>query len=225
MFVALTALALAAPLEAPIPVAEHGTVRVQLQASGSGTSLGSAIRLPNRGFRVDLVPATGGGLWVDVNYLDQAATTQTRERAWFVGVGGRGCAWFGRSAFGFGGLGRVSYGDNWTKLEAGGRSPWRRHLLFEGLPGLIVGPKGGGAYAWAGPVVTFQEIAAISPEGDAGAFEPEDPPVKLSGEIGGELHSADLLGYGDRRTAYISFGASIRRGSTWTLSVWSGLAF
>ena len=225
MFALLPALVVAAPLEAPVPVAEHGTVRVQLQASGSGSAITDAIRLPSRGLRVDLVPATGGGIWVDANYLDQAGTEQTRERAWFVGAGGRACTWFGRSVFGVGGLGHVSFGDNWTKLEAGGRSPWRRHLLFEGLPGLIAGPKGGGAYAWAGPVITFQEIAAISPEGSAGAFEPEDPPVKVSGEIGGELHSADLLGYGDRRTAYISFGASVRRGTTWTLAVWSGLAF
>jgi hypothetical protein len=223
--VVLATLAFAAPLEAPIPDRAHGTYRVGLGFTGNGTKVSELVKLPTRSLRLELVPTQHFGAWLEGSWLNEAASPDTRYQGWGLALGARGGWWLGRSIVGIGAAGRFGEGDSWTRLPTHGKDLWARHILVEAMPAVELGPENGGAYAWVGPVFLFNGQNKIAPDGAMQPFELADPPLHAAIEVGGELHSDDLLGYGDRRTAYLSFGSSVRRGSTWSLAVWTGVAF
>lgn len=208
------------PLQDPVALLEHGVISTTVGLSANGAS-SVLFRPTSLDFRVDVVPIEGLGLYADGVRINARGDGKSRDRGWRGVVGAHGAWWLGESV-GIGAIGEVAAGRDWT-IDGGVRSSEVGRLAFTASPSLVIGPRGGGAYAWAGPEVAA--IARIRGASSGGGLEWPSPPVHVRATLGGELVSDDLVGPGAKGEAHARVGAALRAGATWGLGVWVGASW
>lgn len=214
---AWAATALATTLDSPVATNAHGNVRVAMVAAGEGT-LRRAAKLPDHRLRLDAMPMDGVGIWATAGWYSGAPRNGHRDLGWSVGTGGRATDWITRG-LAVGASAGIFSGGRWTTGDEVQREV--RFSELAGTPVLVVGPKGGGAYAWGGPAVALRAVAPAADE----AVDWAAATGGLGLEIGGELHSSDLIGPGDPRRAHLSIGAGVHAVDTFRISIWMGVGW
>ena len=218
--------ALAAPLGSPAPVQSLGALRVSVSASGeraptSDASLLPSVRSPDGTLRVDLVPVDGLGVWADASLRSGRVSSGT-SHGWSLGGGLRGAAWLTR-AVGLGLQARGRYGLDWTRGGDGDVDGWYRRVALRSAATVIVGPRDGGVWAWAGARATLwgNESLDVVSEGiswDLGEAHP------LGLVLGGEVHSSDLRGPGLPGELRLSLGFEVHLVDVAGIAVWVGIS-
>jgi hypothetical protein len=220
---ALLSAALAVPLGSPVADDEYGFVRVSGSLAAEGT-IKEMAGLPARTVRVDVVPWRHVGVFADGTWVTAASTSveDGRDRGWRLGGGARGVTWLSRT-LAVAAAGRLSYGPDWTTVPGGDATDRSRDAQGTISPSVVLGAEGGGAYLWAGPAYSIRGTRSLSP--GAGGWDWSDAGGRFGGELGGELHSGDLLSQGLRRHLYASTGFSVHLRDRPGLSLWVGFAW
>lgn len=217
------AAALASPLGSPVALTDHGVFALTGAVSGNGARADLA-RFGATSGRADVTIADGFGAYADASWLDtQGSRTGTRNRGWQTGGGVRGCAWLGRTVA-IGGTIRGGIGQDWLLVQKdGSRSEETRVATVAVAPSLVFGARGAGGYAWIGPVgtlVAHHRLLDTTP-----GLVLADPPAHVGAELGGELVSENLVGYGARGHLFARAGGSVRVGDAWGLALWAGFGW
>ena len=119
---------------------------------------------------------------------------------------------------------RGHYSLDWTRDSDGETDGWHRRMSARGAASLMYGRRDGGAYGWLGAAQNLwgnEELVVKSKSLEWNI----DPQLKTSLLFGGELHSSDLLGYGNPRHAYLSAGVEAQFITVSALAFWVGLAY
>lgn len=208
------------PLQDPVALVGHGVLSttVGLSANGAASGLFNPTSLD---LRVDVVPIDGLGLYADGVRINARGDGKSRDRGWRGTVGAHGAWWLG-DRVGIGAIAEAAAGRDWT-IDGDVRSAEVGRFALTASPSLVVGERGAGAYAWAGPEVAA--IARIRGASSGGGLEWPAPPVHVRATIGAEFVSDDLVGPGAKGEAHARVGAALRAGSTWGLGVWVGASW
>lgn len=226
--VLLISTALASPLGSPVALPSHGALRGSVGLSAErvpseASSVLPTVRTPSTSLRLDLNLAQGLGAWVGGSYRTASVSNSSyRGHGWSAGAGVRGAAWL-LDSFALAAQVRGRYGLDWTRTDDGEVEGWYRRVAVRGALTAVVGPREGGAYAWAGARITAwgNEELDVASEGmswDLGQTR------RVGAVLGGEVHSDDLIGHGQPARMYASLGFEVHLVDVTGLGMWVGLA-
>jgi hypothetical protein len=220
-------LLLTLPLAAALPMRSPWTpgtdLRFQLSAGLSGEGDPREIgRVPLRSARIDVTPVAGVGVFADAGWSTLRLANQSLDQGWIVGGGARARLSLA-PPLGLALAARASGGTSWRLMPGNLREDVSRAIVVQALPAAVLKTTEGDAFAWAGPAFTLTGTRLLEPGG--GGFDWTNADERVGLEVGGEMRSDDLLGYGRAGELFLTAGLAIHAVDHLGATTWLGFGF